>query len=192
MKTPDAQAGFTLVEVMVGLVIGSVALAGMAVSMVSLQRSFSAADYQMTAQNDQLRVLGYLSRDVRTASVVTIQNGGTSVSLTMPPANPSLLNLNLGPTLTSLQPVCVSLVGQTNATTVSYYLEGGQLIRDASGAQTIVAATVDDLEFTRQGSFLTTSVLFTPRFSMNPTTASQQSTRVSNCIYLQNAAPVSN
>ena len=73
------------------------------------------------------------------------------------------------------------------ANTVSYYLEGGQVLRDTGAVQTVVASTVDDLEFTRSGSFLTTSVLFTSRFLMTATAGAQASTRASNCVYLRNA-----
>ena len=170
------------------MAIGSVTLAGVSVASVSLQRSFVAADYQMTAQNDQLRALDYLSRDLRMASVVTILNAGTKVTLTLPAANPSSATLDLGPLLGSLG-VTPGATPAPAASTVSYYLEGGQLLRDTGGAQTVVADTVDDLEFTRAGSFLTTSVLFTPRFLMDPTAGAQASTRASNCVYLRNAAP---
>ena len=188
--SPSRRGGFTLTELLVGLTIGSVTLAGISVASVSLQRSFTAADYQMTAQNDQLRALDYLSRDARMAAAVTILNNGTKVTITLPPSNPSSVNLSLGPLLNSL--------GLTSSTapaapgTVSYYLEGGQLLRDTGSVQTVVADTVDDLEFTRAGSFLTSSVLFTPRFLMDPTAGAQASTRASNCVYLRNAAPAAN
>ena len=186
-----AHAGFTLTEMLIGLAIGSVTLAGVGVASVSLQRSFAAADYQMTAQNDQLRVLDYLARDLRMASTVTILNAGTRVTLSLPAANPDLLNLNLGPLTNSLG---LTSTGDAAASTntVSYYLEGGQLLRDTGSVQTAIADTVDDLEFTRAGSYLTTSVLFTPRFLLDPTASAQASTRASNCVYLRNAAPAAN
>ena len=195
--TAPTGSAFTLVEMLVGLAIGSVTLAGLGVASVSLQRSFTAADYQMTAQNDQLRVLDYLSRDLRMASTVTVLNVGTKVTLTFPAASPTLLNLNLGPLTGSLG---LALTGNTAASSsanaapgpVSYYLEGGQVLRDTGGAQTVLADTVDDLEFIRAGSYLTTSVLFTPRFLMNPTAGAQASTRANSCVYLRNAAPVAN
>ena len=187
----SSHSGFTLVEMLIGVAIGSITLAGVSVTSMSLQRSFVAADYQMTAQNDQLRALDYLSRDLRMASVVTILNNGTKVTLTLPPPNPNSVNLNLGPMLSSL-----GIPGGTTATsatsTVSYYLEGGQLLRDTGSIQTVVADTVDDLEFTRAGAFLTTSVLFTPRFLMTASVGAQASTRASNCVYLRNAAPAAN
>ena len=189
-----ARAGFTLTELLIGMAIGSVTLAGVSVASLSLQRSFTAADYQMTAQNDQLRVLDYLSRDLRMASVVTVLNGGTKVTLTLPPATPALLNLNLGPLLSSLGVTGggASPAASPSTSTVSYYLEGGQLLRDTNNVQTVIADTVDDLEFTRAGSFVTTSILFTPRFLLTATDGAQASTRASNCVYLRNAAPAAN
>ena len=181
----SAPGGFTLTELLVGMAVGTVALAAVAVTSVSLQRSFEAANYQMTAQNDQLRVLDYLSRDLHTASQVSVADGGGRISATVPTAGASLLQLNLGPLLGSL-----SLGPASGATTqtVSYYVEGGQFIRDAGGSQTVLADTVADVAFTRAGLFVEASIQFTPRFSTSVTVAAQGSTRTVSRVFLRNAS----
>ena len=175
--------GFTLAELLVGMAVGSVTLGAVALTSVSLQRSFEAANYQMTAQNDQLRVLDYLSRDLHLASAVTILNDGEKISVTLPSTSTTSIQLDLGPVVGSLRS---GSSGATTVQTVSYYVEGGELIRDVDGIQTNLADTVADAQFTQSGSFVTVSILFTPRFSTSVSTARQQATRASSCVYLRN------
>lgn len=186
MQTSRREAGFTLVELMVSMVVSSVALGGLTVASSTLQRSFEAANYQMTSQNDQLRVLDFLSRDLRMASALSVLDSGGKITVTLPSSPTATVTLNLGPLL-------APLLGTPSATattqTVSYYVEGGQLIREVNGVQTMIADTVDAVAFTRQGAFLTTSILFTPQFSASPTTADQQATSVTSNTYLRNLPP---
>ncbi len=180
-----AAAAFTITELMVGMAISAVILEGLSTSFIALQRSFEAANYQMTAQNDQLRILDYISRDLRMASSVTILNDGAKLSLTLPSSAGAGLNLNLGPLLAPL----LASSNQAALVTSAYYVEGGQLIRDVSGVQTALADTVADVQFTRSGNFLAADVVFTPRFSNSPTVADQQATRASNYTLLRNLSP---
>lgn len=180
-------AGFTLLETLVGLAVGSLTLGGVAVVSISLQRSFEAANYQMTAQNDQLRVLDYLSRDLHMASAVSILDDGGKLSATLPSNDPSSLSLNLGPLLNSLQG---GGAGTSSTQAVSYYVEGGLFIRELNGVQTPLADTVGYLNFSRQGSVVTTTVQFTPRFSLSPSAAAQQATQTCSYVYLRNATTV--
>lgn len=184
VKTHRRRSGFTIAELMVGMAIGSIVLAGVALTSTSLQRSFEAANYQMTAQNDQLRIFDYLSRDLHMASAVSILEGDGKLSLTVPTSDSALLTLNLGPLLNALP-----VGGTVGATTqmVSYYVEGGQFIREAAGVQTDLADTVAEVKFSRPGMFVTTSVVFTPRFSSSPTAAAQSLTRAASTVYLRNA-----
>ena len=192
-------AAFTLVELLVATALGSVVMGWVGLSFVSLQRSFEASNYQMTAQNDQLRVLDYLSRDLRMASAVATANGSTKVVLTLS-ADGSGTSLNLGPLLNGLLGGSATGGASTRSAasgaagsgdTVAYYVEGGQFIREFNGTQTVIADTVAGVTFTPDGAFLKTDVLFTPRYSCSPTTARQPDTRASNRIFLRNAPPAS-
>lgn len=179
--------GFTLLELLIGLTVGSMALAGVSLVSIALQRSFQAADYRMGAQNDQLRLLDYLSRDLRMASTITLLNNNAKVTLTLPPDNPGLLNLSLGPVMSSLRG---SGAGATTGRTVSYYVEGGQFIREVDGGQSVLADTVAGLDFQPGNHCLITGIVFTPQFSFSPTLATQENTRVNNCVYLRNTPMV--
>ena len=94
MLTPSPRrTGFSLIELLVAVAIGAMIMGWGMLAFLALQRSFEAANYQMTAQNDQLRVLDYLSRDVRTASVVTVLNNGGKITATLPTSASSTLSL---------------------------------------------------------------------------------------------------
>jgi Tfp pilus assembly protein PilW len=78
------QGAFTLAEMMVGMAAGALILLGLTLASISLQRSFSSGDAYATAQDSQLRVMDYLTRDLRRASTATPSGDGTQVTLTVP------------------------------------------------------------------------------------------------------------
>ena len=182
-QTRRRAAGFTLLELLVGMAISAVVLTQIVVATFALERSFGAADYRMNAQNDQIRALDYLARDLHMASAVSVQNGGTAVTLTLPAATTGALDLNLGAVL---NPLLSNSGVPSNSTTVLYYLLGGQLVRETSGAQTVLANTVADLEFTQQGVFMTVDILFTPQYSASSVVKADPNTRASSRVYLRN------
>ena len=177
-------AGFTLVELLVSMAIGAVVLAQVSIVTFSLQRSFAAADYRMNAQNDQLRALDYLSRDLHMASAVSVQESGTAVTLVLPSTTASALDLNLG---SLLNPLLANSGIPSNAATVSYYLTGNQLIRDTNGVQTVVANTVAELTLGPPSRSIDVSIRFTPPSSGSSAAAAPaQDTRASSRVYLRN------
>ena len=193
MKTPPAtilrhlEGGFTLPELLVAMAISAVVLSQLVVATYSLQRSFEAANYRMSAQEDQLRMIDYITRDLHMASAVTVQDGGAQVTITLPPTTSGVLDLDLGPLLT---PAIASLgpPAAGSPTTVTYSAEGGQCVRQVGTTQTVVADTIADLAFARDSSFVTVNVTFTPEFSNSPTAATQPATRASSQVFLRNVA----
>jgi Tfp pilus assembly protein PilW len=63
--------GFTVTELLVAVAAGAVVLAAVTVASVALQKSFSAADNFLGTQMQQIRIVDYLSRDVRRSYIVT-------------------------------------------------------------------------------------------------------------------------
>ena len=186
---PRRQAGFTLLELLVGMAISAVALTGLLVASWSLQRSFEASNYRMSAQEDQLRLLDYLTRDLHAAVGVSVVNNSSLLTVTVPSSTDSSLDLNLGPLLTPLLAGATPIT-PTTPTTVSYYAVGGQVVREVNGAQTVIADTIADLTFTQANNYMTIDVTFTPQYSNSPTTASQPATRASSRVLLFNVAAV--
>ena len=87
MKTgafPPRDSGFTLVELMMAMAIGAVVCAVTITGIVFLQKSCAATEQYALSMTDQMRVLDYLSMDLRRAVDVTIDNANNSLTITLP------------------------------------------------------------------------------------------------------------
>jgi len=76
--------GFTLAELMIALAISSVTLAATLIASISLQKSFNAVDNYFATQNQQIRIIEYLSRDVKRSYIVTSATSPQTVTCTIP------------------------------------------------------------------------------------------------------------
>jgi prepilin-type N-terminal cleavage/methylation domain-containing protein len=76
--------GFTLSEMMIATAISSVTLAATLIASVSLQKSFSAVDNYFATQIQQIRIVDYLSRDVKCSYIVTSTSSPQTVTCTIP------------------------------------------------------------------------------------------------------------
>jgi prepilin-type N-terminal cleavage/methylation domain-containing protein len=76
--------GFTLAELMLSLAIGAVVCAVSMTGIVFLQKSYAATEQYALSMSDQMRVLDYLSMDLRRATDVQIDNLNKSLILTLP------------------------------------------------------------------------------------------------------------
>jgi type II secretory pathway component PulJ len=185
MRYSKKTGGFTLAEVLVASAVTCCIFGAMLVSTAALRRSFEAANYHVTAQNDQLRVVDYLGRDLRSASSVTIRDSGTRVELQVPTGNSSSLALHLNlPLLGTLQTASPS----TAARTINYFLEGDRLVREDNGRQMEIAKTLTSFQVSRSGSRARMTMTFSPRFSRSPTAAAQSAAQVEATVFLRNAS----
>lgn len=78
------QKGFTLSEMLIALSIAVVALAGTISASVGLQKSMNAVDNYFTAHVQQIRIVDYLSRDVKRSYIVTSTGSPQTVTCTTP------------------------------------------------------------------------------------------------------------
>src|SRR5512140_1385223 len=85
-----ARLGVTLVETLVATAASTAMLAGLMTAAVALQRGFSAVDHQVTSQEDQMRVIDYITRDLQRASTTQVTNSGRMLTLTVPDQNDAL------------------------------------------------------------------------------------------------------
>src|SRR6266446_4577378 len=76
--------GFTLAELMIALAISSVTLAATLIASIALQKSFNAVDNYFATQNQQIRIIEYLSRDVKRSYIVTSTTSPQTVTCTIP------------------------------------------------------------------------------------------------------------
>src|SRR5256714_13022617 len=75
---------FTLPEMSVALAAGSVILGATLTSSTSLQKSFNALDNYFGTHMQQIRIVDYLSRDVKRGFMVTTSADLQTVTITVP------------------------------------------------------------------------------------------------------------
>ena len=76
--------GFTLIEVLLALAVGSLMLAAIVTASVCLQKSFGAVEDFFTSHLQQVRIIDYLSRDVKRAYIVTTSANPQTVTCILP------------------------------------------------------------------------------------------------------------
>lgn len=76
--------GFTLVEMLLAVSIGSLMMAAIVAASVCLQRSFAAVDSYFASHIQQVRIIDYLSRDVKRSYIVTTSTDLQTVTCTLP------------------------------------------------------------------------------------------------------------
>ena len=85
MKPPRLQdQGFTLAEMLLAVSVGSLMMAAVVAASVCLQRSFTAVDNYFASHVQQVRIIDYLSRDVKRSYIVTTSADRQSVTCTIP------------------------------------------------------------------------------------------------------------
>ena len=176
----STKAGFTLVEALVGAAVGSIVLAGLALGAVSLSRSSKAVEYFSDATINQSRILDYLTRDVRRALTVAVTASPTTLTLTMPnqyAGAAPLRTFNL-PTVS----LTSANYGGTPGT-VSYFLSGGNFVRQDNGVTSIIALNVSDFEpvFDNSdptGKTVKFTLTFMPKFRAGSSTTARTATKV--------------
>jgi type II secretory pathway component PulJ len=180
-RAPLLIAGFTLVEALIAAAISSVVFAMLIVGSLALQRTFLSSDYQATAQNDQLRLCDYLSRDLQSASSVTLTDNGHVIEMTLPVVNANVLSLNL-----NIPIVGPLLQNETPSTTrqIRYTLEGDALFRADEVARHRIAQKLTHFTATRAGSRVIINAAFSPKFTGHST--SPHSFEITRTITLRN------
>src|ERR671935_3198079 len=102
--------GFTLVETTVALGISSIVFLAAITASIGLQKSFNAIDNFFATHMQQIRIIDYLSRDVKRGLIVTTSSDLQTVSVTIPNyiiragdpeglANPALIGTPRTPTI---------------------------------------------------------------------------------------------
>jgi prepilin-type N-terminal cleavage/methylation domain-containing protein len=135
---------FTLVEMIVGMGVFGIFSAAVAIVWVALQASAVNTAAYARRQNDQMRVVDYVKRDLRRATSVQIYNGVTLVSGTSPGTELRVVlpdyyadtreedNL-LGTNTPNAPALAGTNVSYGATTTVRYYVSGGAVIRNEGG-----------------------------------------------------------
>ena len=194
--------GFTLAETTVGLAISSIVLAAAITASVGLQKSFNAIDNFFATHMQQIRIIDYLSRDVKRGLAVTTSVDLQSVSITMPKylveagdaealANPSLIGTPRTPTISYSRSGSQVNYG-SSTTSVVYAISGQSILRTENGVVTTIASSTDqlvpqstDVELANT-EYTTTTVTFQPIFTSNNVAAERTGTMLCSTAYLRN------
>jgi prepilin-type N-terminal cleavage/methylation domain-containing protein len=76
--------GFTLIELMFAVAVGALMMAALVAAAVCLQRSFTAVDNYFASHVQQVRIMDYLSRDVKRSYIVTTSTDLQTVTCIIP------------------------------------------------------------------------------------------------------------
>ncbi len=149
-STHGRPAGFTLVELIVGMGVFGVFSAGLMVAWTALQANAVNAATYSHRQSDQMRVIDYLKRDIRRASAVEIYNGGTVVAGSNPGTELALTvpdyyadaredDNAIGSSTPNNPTLSATAVSYGGTMLVRYYVTGGAIIREEAGIQRPIA-----------------------------------------------------
>jgi Tfp pilus assembly protein PilW len=155
--------GMTMPEVMIAAAVASMLSVGLVVAAITMQKNFKASMQYASSQAQQVRLLDYISRDLRRATTASVSNGVLTITIpdyydaTGQPRNPTLF---MGR---------VFYNSPTAAVTVRYYQQNGQVIRQEGTTATSIADGVQDfqLSFVNQGQVVEASITFLPTFQQN-------------------------
>lgn len=136
MKLHDNQknTGFTLAEMLVALAAGSLMLAAIAAASISMQKSLNAADNFFATHMQQIRIINYLTRDVKRAYIVTASADKKTVTCIVPKYFSG--SARVTPSITSTE----------NGTFVSY--PGSRSVQDAVTVVGLLVVTSATANFT--------------------------------------------
>jgi prepilin-type N-terminal cleavage/methylation domain-containing protein len=193
---------FTLPEMSLALAASGVVLGATLTSSSSLQKSFNAIDSYFGTHMQQIRIVDYLSRDVKRGLIVTTSVDLQTVTITMPNyiiqagdpeavANPALVGTPRTPTMAYTPSGWQVNYGPTTSTVV-YSISGMSILRTENGVVTTIASSTDqlvpqttDVELANT-EYTKTSITFQPIFTSGGTPASRTGTTVFSTAYLRN------
>jgi prepilin-type N-terminal cleavage/methylation domain-containing protein len=193
---------FTLPEMSVALAASGVVLGATLTSSTSLQKSFNAIDSYFGTHMQQIRIVDYLSRDVKRGLIVTTSVDLQTVTITMPNyviqagdpeavANPALIGTPRTPTMAYTPSGWQVNYGNTTSTIV-YSISGMSILRTENGVVTTIASSTDqlvplttDVELANT-EYTKTSITFQPIFTSGGAPASRSGTTVFSTAYLRN------
>jgi prepilin-type N-terminal cleavage/methylation domain-containing protein len=193
---------FTLTEIMVAMAVSGVVLGAILASSTSLQKSFNATDSYFATHMQQIRIVDYLSRDVKRGLVVTTSADLQTVTVTVPNyiiqagdpeavINPALVGTPRTPTMAYTPSGWqVNYAGTTSS--IVYSINGLSILRTENGTVTTIASSTDqlvpqttDVELANT-EYAKTSITFQPIFTSGGAAASRSGTTVYSTAYLRN------
>ena len=170
--------GFTLIEMMVAMATGSAILAVAVIASIALQRSFNSTDNYLATQTQQIRIVDFLTRDVRRGLSVISSVDQQTVQIQIPKyiiqagdpeaiLNPSLIGTPRSPSRAIVSRDYNINYGATTSS-VEYEVNGASIERWEDGVKTTIASSTDNLlpqtidTELANTEYTTTSITFKP------------------------------
>lgn len=202
LKSFRTRRAFTLPEMMLAIAVSGVVLGATLTSSTSLQKSFNAIDSYFATHMQQIRIVDYLSRDVKRGLIVTTSADLQTVTVKVPNyiiqegdpeaiVNPALVGTPRTPTM-AYTPSGWQVNYGNATTTVVYSISGLSILRTENGTVTTIASSTDqlvpqttDVELANT-EYTKTSITFQPIFTSGGSPASRTGTTVYSTAYLRN------
>jgi hypothetical protein len=187
---------------MIAMAASSVVLGTTLTSSSSLQKSFNAIDNYFGTHMQQVRIVDYLSRDVKRGLIVTTSADLQTVTVTVPNyiiqagdpealVDPAKIGTPRTPTM-SYTPSGWQVNYGAATTTVVYSISGLSILRTENGVVTTIASSTDqlvpqttDIELANT-EYAKTSITFRPMFTSSGAPAARTGTTVYSTAYLRN------
>lgn len=165
LNDSQKRSGFTLIEILVAMGVFSTFAAALLTTWIALQTSAMNMTAYAQRQNDQMRIIDYLKRDVRRASKIEIYNGATLVTgtafgselrVTIPDyyADSREEDNAIGSRTPATPTVTGGDVSYGTALIVRYFVSNGAVVRNEAGTARTVAGSEGafTLSFSRETS----------------------------------------
>lgn len=182
-KSNSRIAAATLTELIVTMAVTSILAAALLTGAAYARKSFQASEYYVSSQTQQLRLLDYMSLDLRRA--LTVNTTANTLSLTIPdyyddagePRTPSIAKGE------------ATYGDRNDPVPVRYYKQGSSIYREIDGNASPIATDAATLVFTPVDNeqIVEVKVTFTPRYrwsgapaSLRPPTEARSRTLLRN------------
>ena len=202
LRISRKRLAFTLPEIALALAVSGVVFGAILTSSTSLQKSFNALDSYFGTHMQQIRIVDYLSRDVKRGLIVTTSADLQTVTIKIPnyviqagdpeaTVNPALVGTPRTPTMAYTPSGWQVNYGDATSTVV-YSISGMSILRTENGTVTTIASSTDqlvpqttDVELTNT-EYAKTSITFQPIFTSGGAAATRSGTTVYSTAYLRN------
>ena len=154
---------FTLNELMVSMAVVVIIVAVLLTGSIALQRNFNASMQYVRTQTEQVRVLDYMSLDLRRALTVSAANGQLALTI------PDYYDADGNPRMPTIADGYAVYGSASNAAAVRYYKDGSNIMRSSAKKSEVIAQNVQDFQFnfTDLGQVIQVSITFLPTFRQN-------------------------
>jgi hypothetical protein len=152
--------GFTISELLVAATVATVLSAALITGAVVIQKNFIASSRYARNVAQQIRLLDFVSLDLRRALTVTNDSSGLTVTI------PDFYDASGKPRTPLVTSGKVSYGNSASPKVVRYYKQGSSVIRSFNGTPETIASDVEDfqLAFKNEGQVVEVSISFIPTF----------------------------